>query len=92
MKTRKLEKLKRDLEGYVSDIASGIGRREATFWCMTYLRGLLLDGEQQSIEPMAQRLTAIDQPKQDYVQALEQFVKTNSLLHLMDEVPGAQFR
>jgi hypothetical protein len=28
MKTRTLQKLKRDLEAYVSDIASGIGRSE----------------------------------------------------------------
>ena len=38
MKTRLLEKLKRDLEAYVSDIASGIGRSERKFWCQTYLR------------------------------------------------------
>jgi SRSO17 transposase len=78
MKTRHLEKLKRDLEAYVSDIASGIGRSERKFWCMTYLRGLLLDGERKSIEPMAQRLSAIDQPEKDYVQALQQFVNQSN--------------
>ncbi|MEN9666456.1 MAG: hypothetical protein RLZZ326_2819 [Planctomycetota bacterium] len=44
MKTRHLEKLKRGLEAYVSDIASAIGRSERKFWCMTYVSGLLLKG------------------------------------------------
>ena len=78
MKSRTLRKLKRDLKAYVSGIASGIGRSERKFWCQTYLRGLLLDGERKSIEPMAQRLTAIDQPEKDYVQSLQQFVNQSN--------------
>ncbi len=61
IETRKRPKLKKDLEAYVADIASDIGRSERKFCCMTYLRGLLLDGERKSIEPMAQRLSSIDQ-------------------------------
>jgi SRSO17 transposase len=78
MNARKLQRLKRDLEAYVSDIASGIGRSDRKFWCQTYLRGLLLDGERKSIEPMAQRLSAIDRPEKDYVQALQQFVNQSN--------------
>ena len=53
MKTRNLQKLKTNLDAYVADIASGIGRSERKFWCMTYLRSVLLDGERKSIELMA---------------------------------------
>ena len=70
MKTRNLQKLKKNLESYVADIASGLGRSEWTFWCISYLRGLLLDGERKSIEPMAQRLSALDRPEKNYVHAL----------------------
>lgn len=38
MTTRTLQKLKKDLKAYVSDIAFGIGRSERKFWCQTYLR------------------------------------------------------
>jgi len=70
MKTRNLQKLKKNLESYVADIASGLGRSEWKFWCISYLRGLLLDGERKSIEPMAQRLSALDRPEKNYVHAL----------------------
>ena len=43
-----------------------------------YLRGLLLDGDRKSIQPMAERLEAIDhrsgEGRADYEQALQQFV------------------
>jgi hypothetical protein len=43
MNARKLQRLKKDLDAYVADIASGIGRSERKFWCETCLRGLLLE-------------------------------------------------
>lgn len=45
-----------------------MGRAERRRWASVYVRGLLLDGERKSIEPMAQRLPDGD------VQALQQFV------------------
>jgi SRSO17 transposase len=78
MNARKLQNLKARLQSFVADVAAGIGRSERTFWCTTYLRGLLLDGERKSIEPMASRLSAIDEPAKDYVQALQQFVNQSN--------------
>ncbi|SRR5581483_10166927 len=43
-------------------------------WAAVYLRGLLLDGHRQSVEPMAQRLRATDGSARDYQQALPQFL------------------
>jgi SRSO17 transposase len=45
-----------------------MGRAERQHWAEMYIRGLLLDGERKSIEPMAARLPGAD------VQALRQFV------------------
>ena len=45
-----------------------MGRSERRHWAEVYIRGLLLDGERKSIEPMAARLPGAD------VQALRQFV------------------
>ncbi|MBM4021975.1 MAG: transposase [Planctomycetes bacterium] len=38
----------------------------------------MLDGDRKSIEPMAGRLTAIDPPEKDYVQALRQFINQSN--------------
>jgi SRSO17 transposase len=45
-----------------------VGRSERRHWGSVYVRGLLLDGERKSIEPMASRLP------EGNVQALQQFV------------------
>ena len=78
MNARKLQNLKSRLQSFVEDVTAGIGRSERKYWCTTYLRGLLLDGERKSIEPMASRLSAIDEPTKDYVQALQQFVNQSN--------------
>ena len=78
MNARKLQNLKSRLLSFVEDVTPGIGRSERRYWCTTYLRGLLLDGERKSIEPMASRLSAIDEPTKDYVQALQQFVNQSN--------------
>jgi len=78
MNARKLHKLKNEMQAFVEDVAAGIGRSERKHWCSTYLRGLLLDGDRKSIEPMADRLAAIDQPEKDYVQALQQFINQSN--------------
>jgi SRSO17 transposase len=78
MNARKLHKLKNEMQAFVEDVAAGIGRSERRHWCSTYLRGLLLDGDRKSIEPMASRLAAIDRPEKDYVQALQQFINQSN--------------
>ena len=49
-----------DRLSFVKDMAASIGRSERKHWSMTYLRSVLLDGEQKSSEPMANRLSAIE--------------------------------
>ena len=52
----------------MADIVLSMGRKERREHAEQYVRGLLLDGERKSIEPMASRLPDGD------VQALQQFV------------------
>jgi hypothetical protein len=59
----------------VEEFASELGRAERRYWCKRYLRGLLLDGEHKSIEPMAQRVPGGNE------QALQQFVKQSPWAH-----------
>ena len=50
------------------DLMEPLGRSERRHWGSVYVRGLLLDGERKSIEPIAARLP------EGNVQALQQFV------------------
>ncbi len=74
MNARVLNRLRSELLGFVQSVAGNFGRKGRERWGECYLRGLLLDGERKSIEPMANRLGAIDGGKGDYEQALQQFV------------------
>ena len=60
MNARKLQRMTADRLSFVKDMAAAIGRSERKHWSMTYLRSVLLDGEQKSSEPMANRLSAIE--------------------------------
>jgi SRSO17 transposase len=44
------------LEQFLIDLLEPLGRSERRHWGGVYVRGLLLDGERKSIEPMAARL------------------------------------
>ncbi len=68
MKTREIERLQLKLEAFLADIVLPMGRKERREHAEEYLRGLLMDGERKSIEPMASRMSDGD------VQALQQFV------------------
>jgi len=68
MKTREIERFRSKLEAFLADIVLCMGRRERGQHAEEYIRGLLLDGERKSIEPMANRLP------DGNVQALQQFV------------------
>ena len=52
----------------MADLLEPLGRRERRQWSSVYVRGLLLDGERKSIEPMAARLP------EGNVQALQQLI------------------
>ncbi|MDE3181301.1 MAG: IS701 family transposase, partial [Acidobacteriota bacterium] len=56
------------MEQFLVDLLEPMGRSERRHWGSVYIRGLLLDGERKSIEPLAARLP------EGNVQALQQMV------------------
>ncbi|MBA3972591.1 MAG: IS701 family transposase, partial [Candidatus Solibacter sp.] len=56
------------LERFLVDLLQPVGRSERRRRGSVYVRGLLLNGERKSIEPMAQRLP------DGNVQAMQQFI------------------
>jgi SRSO17 transposase len=68
MKAREIERFKEKLESFLEDVVSHMGRQERRRYAEVYIRGLLMNGERKSIEPMANRLPDGD------IQALQQFV------------------
>jgi len=63
-----MRKCRERLERFLADLLAPVGRSERRHWGSVYVRGLLLDGERKSIEPIAARLP------EGNVQALQQFV------------------
>lgn len=78
MTPRKLQKIRDELEAFLGEITQGMGRSERRRWASTYVRGLLLDGQRKSIEPMATRLQAIERDGGDYEQSLQQMVNQSN--------------
>ncbi len=68
MNTRTLAQCRQRLEQFLAAVVQPMGRAERRRWAGIYVRGLLLDGERKSIEPLARRLP------DGNVQALQQFV------------------
>jgi len=68
MTESEIEKCRKRLEQFLADLLAPLGRRERRQWSTVYIRGLLLDGERKSIEPMAARLP------DGNVQALQQLI------------------
>ncbi|HST33844.1 MAG TPA: IS701 family transposase [Solirubrobacteraceae bacterium] len=56
MTPQQIRKLERELGEYVAQLTDGMGRPERREAMGLYLKGLLLDGERKSIEPIAARL------------------------------------
>jgi SRSO17 transposase len=67
MRARELKALDGRLQNFTEELTVGLGRAERRRWAGYYLRGLLLDGQRKSIEPMACRV-GVD------VQGLQQFI------------------
>ena len=63
-----VERCRRRLEQFLVDLLEPVGRSERRRWGSVYVRGLLLNGERKSIEPMAKRLPDGNE------QALQQFI------------------
>ena len=53
MQARELRRLDKRLEGFLSQRTASMGRSERRHWAGVYVRGLLLEGERKSVEPMA---------------------------------------
>ncbi len=68
MNDNQLDKCRKRLEQFLIDLLDPVGRSERRYWGSVYVRGLLLDGERKSIEPMATRMP------EGNVQAMQQFV------------------
>lgn len=68
MTESEIEKCRKRLEQFLTDLLEPLGRRERRQWSSVYVRGLLLDGERKSIEPMAARLP------EGNVQAMQQLI------------------
>jgi len=68
MKTRDIEKFKEKIQSFMADLTAEMGRTERRRYAELYVRGLLMDGDRKSVEPIAKRLAEAD------VQALQQFV------------------
>ena len=67
MQARELRRLDQSLEGFLAKLTAGMGRSERRRWAGVYVRGLLLDGERKSVEPMASRLGESDQDLHHFV-------------------------
>ena len=63
-----LARCRKRLEQFLVDLLEPIGRSERRHWGSVYVRGLLLDGERKSVEPMSKRLPDGNE------QAMHQFV------------------
>ena len=74
MNGRSLECLKRELEELFGELLADLPRRDQRHWAGVYPRGLLMDGDRKSIEPMARRLKEVDGSEQDYEQSPQQMV------------------
>ena len=68
MDKKQLKDCRARLETFLRDLLEPVGRKERRNWGSVYVRGLLLDGQRKSIEPMANRLP------DGNVQAMQQFI------------------
>lgn len=73
VQARELAQVKKRLEGFLEELTAPMGRAERRQWAGAYVRGLLLDGERKSVEPIAARVLGAA-PHSARVQALQQFV------------------
>jgi SRSO17 transposase len=68
MADAQVERCRKRLERFLVDLLEPIGRTERRRWGGVYVRGLLLNGERKSIEPLAARLP------EGNVQAMQQLI------------------
>jgi SRSO17 transposase len=74
MTPEKLRQLGRELEEFLDYITAGMGRAERREAMGNYVRGLLLDGERKSMQPLAARLVSDPDQAEATRQRLQQAV------------------
>ena len=67
MRASELAAVEGRLEALLGGLTGFLGRRDRRAWAGAYVRGLLLDGERKSAEPMAARLGRSKQGLQQFV-------------------------
>jgi SRSO17 transposase len=65
---KQLAAVEQRLDGFLSGVITPMGRSERKRWAEIYVRGLLLDGDRKSVQPIAQRIEGADE------QGLNQFL------------------
>jgi SRSO17 transposase len=78
MNRREIERLDRDLSGFIESMIADMGRPERRRAMKWYIVGLLLDGERKSIEPMAARLVDSASEIEAMRQRLQQAVSVST--------------
>jgi SRSO17 transposase len=73
MSRKELKRWEERLEEFLEELTAGMGRSERRYWAGIYVRGLLLDGQRKSVEPLAVRVLGAV-PRGAQVQGLQQFV------------------
>ena len=68
MNRQQLRGVEKRLERFLAEVTEPMGREERRHWAGMYTRGLLLDGDRKSIEPLAQLVNGGN------VQAMQQFI------------------
>jgi SRSO17 transposase len=78
MNRREIERLDRELGGFIDSMVDGMGRPERRRAMSSYITGLLLDGERKSVLPMAARLVDDETEIEAMRQRLQQAVCVSS--------------
>src|SRR6476620_5183369 len=73
MKRGELKRWEERLEEFLQELTAPMGRSEQRYWAGVYVRGLLLDGQRKSVEPLAMRVLGAPALGAQ-VQGLQQFV------------------
>jgi SRSO17 transposase len=62
-----LERVRTELEAFAGEVFAGFARADQRVTGLTYLRGLMLDGQRKSMQPMAERLGTDHQRLQQFL-------------------------
>jgi SRSO17 transposase len=78
MTPQQLRRMEGELEAFLESMFYGLGRKERLRAMDWYVRGLLLEGERKSIEPLAGRLVQKPDEREAMRQRLQQCISMSS--------------